>query len=589
MNKVFLKFKNIILFIIVIILTACGNNILSNKKNNSNISNTSSSIVKDSYSSKYSSNMSIEKQEYKVTFDYGYDDIINIVYVKDYVGEPVAPSRDGYVFLGWYNDAEIFHFNKLVTNDIVLTAKWLNEAEFNNFLLNYEYTGSIIDNNVHVIKYKGTSTIINIPSWVISIEANAFKDCSNITEVHMTENVQSIGEGAFSGCGGLEKMILPFAGESINAGAANCLFGYIFGKKIYKNSVPIKQYYYERFFDTTIFVEYYVPENLKELTILSVCSGVSDSNCYYSRFNNIIVEKIIIGNSVTSIGESAFERCESLTSVIIPDSVTSIGDSAFRDCHSLTSVIIPDSVTSIGRHAFSGCISLTSVIIPDSVTSIGYRAFSNSDYCITIIYCEATSQPIGWDYSWNTSNTQAYWGFTKENVIDKNGAQYIIQNNNAILVRYFDNNKNFEILSIVEKDGLAYNVTSIGNYAFKFCDNLSDIVIPDSVTSIGYYAFSDCSRLANMIIPDSVISIGEFAFEGCRSLTNLTIGKNVYYIGSSAFKYCSYLKNIYFKGSHEDWNNIVFGDEYANPMYYADHFYILDANNNWIEVTDQLN
>ena len=61
--------------------------------------------------------------------------------------------------------------------------------------------------------------------------------------------------------------------------------------------------------------------------------------------------------------------------VIIPDSVTSIGDWAFWRCTGLTSIIIPDSVKSIGGCAFYGCTSLTSVTIPDSVTSIGICAF----------------------------------------------------------------------------------------------------------------------------------------------------------------------------------------------------------------------
>ena len=56
-------------------------------------------------------------------------------------------------------------------------------------------------------------------------------------------------------------------------------------------------------------------------------------------------------------------------------SVTSVGNSAFEDCISLTSITIPNSVTSIAGYAFNGCISLTSITIPNSVTSIGMCAF----------------------------------------------------------------------------------------------------------------------------------------------------------------------------------------------------------------------
>ena len=75
---------------------------------------------------------------------------------------------------------------------------------------------------------------------------------------------------------------------------------------------------------------------------------------------------VVIPDSVTSIGNGAFNRCRSLTSIIIPDSVTSIGEYAFYGCESLTSITIPDSVTSIGDRAFEDCTSLTSIKIAAS-------------------------------------------------------------------------------------------------------------------------------------------------------------------------------------------------------------------------------
>jgi len=92
------------------------------------------------------------------------------------------------------------------------------------------------------------------------------------------------------------------------------------------------------------------------------------------------VKRIIVGDSVTTIGEYAFSNCSSLTSVTIPNSVTTIKEYAFSNCSSLTSVTIPNSVTTIGDNAFNGCSSLTSVTIPNSVTTIGGWAFSECIY-----------------------------------------------------------------------------------------------------------------------------------------------------------------------------------------------------------------
>ena len=183
-----------------------------------------------------------------------------------------------------------------------------------------------------------------------------------------------------------------------------------------------------------------------------VIDGVSEigPSAYYGTYPNYVAEKLkslYIGNSVTSIGDSAVYKCWSLTSLVIPNSVTSIGRGAFYTCSSLTSLVISDSVTSIGDSAFYNCRSLTSLVISDSVTSIGdYVFFTCSSLTSLVIPNSVTS--IG------------EWAFSNCN----------------------------SLTSLVIPD----SVTGIGYRTFYNCRSLTSLTIPNSVTSIGDYAFYNC-------------------------------------------------------------------------------------------------
>jgi len=208
-------------------------------------------------------------------------------------------------------------------------------------------------------------------------------------------------------------------------------------------------------------------------------------------FQNTSLTSISIPDSVTSIGAWAFSGCNSLTSVTIGNGVTSIGDGAFTGCSSLTSVTIPGSVTSIGAWAFQICSNLTSVTIPGSVTSIGGGVFSGCN------------------------------GLTTINVNSANSA-YTVQDN--VL---YNKNKTTLVAYPGGKWGaftIPNSVTSIVEYAFENCSNLTSVTIPDSVTSIGDGAFTGCSSLTSVTIPDSVTSIGDGAFGNCSGLTTINVG-----------------------------------------------------------------
>ena len=96
---------------------------------------------------------------------------------------------------------------------------------------------------------------------------------------------------------------------------------------------------------------------------------------YY--LSNSSIENYNIPSNVTSIGDYAFEKCDSLTSIVIGDSVTKIENHAFFTCVNLMSAIIMGNVQHIGAFAFAGCDHLTYMVISGSVTSVGDYAFYN--------------------------------------------------------------------------------------------------------------------------------------------------------------------------------------------------------------------
>ena len=101
-------------------------------------------------------------------------------------------------------------------------------------------------------------------------------------------------------------------------------------------------------------------------------------------------------------------------------------------------------------------------------------------------------------------------------------------------------------------------VTSIGDFAFRFCTSLTSVVIPDSVTSIGWCAFGYCTSLSSVVIPDSVTSIGDSAFRDCTCLTSVVIPDSVTSIGRSAFWDCTSLSSVVIPDSVTSIGNYAF-------------------------------
>ena len=267
--------------------------------------------------------------------------------------------------------------------------------------------------------------------------------------------------------------------------------------------------------------ENWKPIQLPANTKVVIANGVGKiDDCAFSpNQSGCGIVEIEIPNSVISIGQSAFERCTSLTSIDIPNSVTSIGGWVFNWCTGLISINIPNSVTSIGDSAFYGCTSLTSIVIPNSVTNIVCCPFSGCDKLVEIYnLSEELFTAVDFGVS---ADTIIHTNINEPSVVhtDTNGFQYFeYETGKYKLLGYVGEDTEITIPSSYNN----FEITEIRQSAFYNCTSLTSIEIPDSITSIGNSTFYNCTSLTSIEIPNSVISIGSYAFQYCTKLTSVT-------------------------------------------------------------------
>ena len=283
-----------------------------------------------------------------------------------------------------------------------------------------------------------------------------------------------------------------------------------------------------------------------------------------------------------------------IQNVIIEDGVTGIGDYAFYGHTSLRSVDISDSVTHIGTAPFSGCSALSSITLP----FVGESTKNEGDtYQYPLGYLFGTSS-----YTGGISTTQYYYGSSSYNTTYStyyipSSLRTVTVNGGIIPYGAFYNCSSLTTIT-VGKD-----VPSIGDNALYGCYSLKNVNVnadnsayksidgnlysvdgktlirympakmetifstPAGVNSIGEGAFRMCQNLTSVTIGDSVTVIGKLAFDDCAYLSTVNIGSGVTSIGENAFSDCGLTKvNI---KSIENWCKISFYDCVANPIYYS--------------------
>lgn len=328
-------------------------------------------------------------------------------------------------------------------------------------------------------------SLVNIPSSVTKISDWAFRQIGNLEEVNFTSpsNVKTIGTWAFRDCLKLIHFTLPSSLEELKA-------------DIFQGC-----------------------NNLQDINVPDGSQLKTIGNNAFANLKNLQNFNFEGSCTLTTIGSNAFVNCTSLKSFDVPSSVNTISSNAFQGCSSLAKVTFGSnpSIKTIGAGAFANC-GLESISIPKSIEKIEEEAFNN---------CNALTSV---DLSANTTNVspQAFTRCTKLTTftVDKDNPTYsavkgyLLSKDKTTLVIFPAGKANDNVTL------LPPSLTTIGEYAFFHCDNLTNVVIPQKVTKIGNRAFGYCDNLNYVtFLCDNVIEPGP-DFPVDRNSTAFDNGEN---------------------------------------------------------------
>ena len=324
--------------------------------------------------------------------------------------------------------------------------------------------------------FSGCDSLANVTigDGVTTIGDSAFSSCDSLASVTIPDSVITIGVGTFDYCSSLGRITIGKQVKSIGIGGLPTVME-IYNKSMFYVTNSAHNVYTQYsgrswFTDTADGYHFYYDVDAQEGWLMSYSGSKTDITLpdSFTAYNGMLVTEyeisayafshrshiisVTIPNSVTRIGNNAFQYCTSLESVTILGGETSmsIGKSAFVGCSALEFVVIPGNVTKIDDFAFQACTSLVNITLPDGLTSIGNSALS---WCpsLTSITIPGSVTSMG------------------------QGA--------------FNNCTSLESVTILD------GVTSIGYDAFSSCSSLKSVTIPDSVTVIHSGAFYGCSSL----------------------------------------------------------------------------------------------
>lgn len=373
-----------------------------------------------------------------------------------------------------------------------------------------EKQGFAINDAIEIEKYLGTDQeVVEIPYFADSIGEGAFQNACKVKRIILNEKLKSIDINAFRSMPLLEEINLPkslrFIGDSAFRGCG----------RLTKINIPEKI----KTLQSNAFAEC---RSLKEITLSEGLQLIMSS-----AFSGTAIESLHLPDSLKEIQCDAFKGCEQLKEINLASSHVELIDcGAFYNCVLLEEVILPNTLLTLGSNAFSNCSFLKRVYIPASVLEIGSLPFKDCPLLTTIDVDKNNKIYLHREDNAAIVDHNGYLLFTIKDTID-NDIKYI---GTGVFANTF-------IKSIAVPEG----VEAIYEEAFSNCPLLKNISLPTSLKSIGGGVFSDCISLEEITLPEGIESIPSSLFSGCINLKNVKMSDDVTSIGDFAFKNCEKL------------------------------------------------
>ncbi len=374
---------------------------------------------------------------------------------------------------------------------------------------------------------------IDIPASVLEIGSDAFRS-TPLCRVGFTEDsvLQTIGSSAFSGCWMLQEIKLPNSLRTIGDFA----FQYSGLRTV---TIPAGV--------TTLGDGAF--SACPALTAVTVEAGNTVyhdvDGVVYTLDNTIIhtypagktAEHYIIEAATQIVAPWAFGGAANLLTVELPEGLTQISEYGFVSCGNLQYVHIPDEVMQIGRYAFAYDWNLQNVSFGENakLPRLSYGAFAHSGITSFCVPANVSTMAQGVFEGCRDLTSITFAANSKLESI----SAYMFDGCTNLQFLIFEQGS---ALTSIQAHGLEgmdqlYHInfgdaklTNIDNFAFRFCENLEELNLPETLTNIGRYAFYGCKKLSRLMIPESIEHIGSYAFQG-------TADMELYFVNESMPQY----------------------------------------------------